>query len=108
MLYRVVITTNAKNNLRDYYARAALAAPSTAERWLSRFESALESLSRHPERCGLAPENDAVAPLIRQLLFGRGVRIFRVLFTIREDEVQILHIRRGTMTTADAADVFAE
>jgi len=108
MLYQVVVTTNAKNNLRDYYGRAAIAAPATADRWLSRFESVIESLARHPERCGLAPENDAVAPTIRQLLFGRGGSIFRVLFTIGEGEVRILHIRRGVMTTADATDVFAE
>ena len=108
MHYRVLITAQAKTNLRDYYVRAAEQAPVAADRWLSRFESALQSLTDHPERCGLAPDNDAVTPTIRQLLFGRTASVFRVLFTIVGDEVRILHIRRGVMANADAGDLFGE
>ena len=108
MRYRVLVTAQAKTNLRDYYVRAAEVAPVTADRWLARFESALQSLADYPERCGLAPENDLVTPTIRQLLFGRTSSVFRVLFTVIGAEVRILHIRRGVMTNADAADLFGE
>jgi plasmid stabilization system protein ParE len=104
MRYRVLVTVQAKTNLRDYYLRAAVNAPATADRWLARFENALQSLADHPQRCGIAPENDAVEPTIRQLLFGRSTSVFRVLFTIVGDEVRILHIRRGVMANADAAE----
>ena len=40
MSYRVVITANARTNLRSYYVRAAENAPVTASRWLDRFEEA--------------------------------------------------------------------
>lgn len=62
MKYRVVVTENAKANLRSYYAHAAGHAPLAAERWLIRFEEALAALAANPERCALAPENDVVVP----------------------------------------------
>jgi hypothetical protein len=64
MTYRVILTANAKGDLRRYYLRAAEHAPVTALRWLSRFEAALATLA--PQRCSLAPENDAVEEEIRQ------------------------------------------
>lgn len=105
MRYRVLVTVQAKTNLLHYYLRAAASAPVAADRWLARFESALQSLADHPQRCGLAAENDAVEPTIRQLLFGRSTSVFRILLTIVGDEVRVLHIRRGVMANADAADL---
>lgn len=108
MRYRITVTANAKTNLRDYYLRAAQLAPVTADRWLARFEAAIQSLAEHPERCEIAAENDAVEPTIRQLLFGRSGSVFRVLFTVIGDEVRILHIRRGVMSAADATDLLCD
>src|SRR5438309_2263209 len=99
MIYRVVITENAKGNLRNYYLYAAQYAPSTAARWLHRFEQALGTLSSNPQRCSLAPENDAVAAEIREFLFGKGRSVFRALFEIENDEVRVLHVRRAAMDT---------
>lgn len=108
MRYRVVMTANAKTNLREYYWRAAQMAPAAADRWLGRFEAAIDSLAEHPERCEIAAENDAVEPTIRQLLFGRTGGVFCVLFTVIQDEVRVLHIRRGVMAAADALDLLSE
>ncbi len=60
MNYRVVITANAKSNLREYYERAAKSAPETAANWLNRFHTALRTLASQPERCPLAAENSLV------------------------------------------------
>ena len=100
MSYRVVITANAKANLRSYYTRAAENAPVKALRWLDRFESALQSLSDNPCRCPLAPEDDLVDVEVRQLLFGKGRNVYRALFTISGDDVQVLHVRRAVRDTA--------
>lgn len=105
MSYAVFVTANAKGNLRHYYDHAARQAPDAAARWLDRFEAALATLSENPERCALAPENQRVAPEVRQLLFGKGRSVFRVLFTIVDDHVRVLHIRRGTMDVAEATDL---
>ena len=100
MSYRVVITANAKTNLRSYHLRAAVTAPMTASRWLDRFEEALQTLSQNPRRCPLAPENDLVAVEVRQLLFGKGRNVYRALFTISSDQVAVLHVRRAARDTA--------
>ena len=106
MTYRVVVTENAKSNLRSYYAHAAQYAPLTAERWLNRFEKALTTLSSNPQRCSLAPENNRAEPEVRQFLFGKRPSVFRALFTIVDDEVQVLHIRRAAMDTARPDELF--
>lgn len=100
MSFRVVIQPNAKANLRDYYRRAAKHAPLTAARWLERFEAAIESLKEMPERYSLAPEGKFVECKLRQMLFGKRPNVFRVLFRISGDEVQVLHIRRAAMDLA--------
>ena len=65
MSYRVVVTENAKANLRSYYLYAAQHAPITSARWLTRFEAALATLATNPQRCGIAPENGVAGREIR-------------------------------------------
>lgn len=105
MTHPVVITQRAKDDLRHYFAVAAEHAPETAARWLRRFEEALQTLSNNPTRCPLAPENDQVDRAIYQFLFGKRTARYRALFTIEDDRVLILHIRRGTMDTAAESDL---
>ena len=100
MDYSVVVTENAKDNLRAAYRRAAEHAPETAARWLHRFEAALDTLSSNPERCTLAPENDSVEQEIRQFFYGKRGRIYRALFTIEGNRVIVLHVRWGGMDLA--------
>lgn len=105
MKYTVIVTAGAKDDLRQYYQRAAVYAPETAARWLSRFETALSTLSINPQRCPTAPENDRVAPEIREFHFGKGRNVFRALLTITGQQVRILHVRRATMDWASAEDL---
>lgn len=81
------------------------ARPNTAAKWLDRFETALESLAIHLERFALVPENHLGKETIRQSFFGQRVGRFRVLFTIRDEDVIVLHIRRGAMNKATAEDL---
>ncbi|MCC7142209.1 MAG: type II toxin-antitoxin system RelE/ParE family toxin [Candidatus Eisenbacteria bacterium] len=66
-----------------------------ATRWLANLEDAIRSLEQFPERCSLAPENEVFEEEIRQLLFGKDHGIYRVLFTVRGNEVHILHFRHS-------------
>jgi len=105
MSFRVILTENAKDNLRHYYEWSAQHAPGAAGRWLNRFHEALQTLSERPERCSLAPENDAEEKEIRQFVFGKRVGTFRVLFRIADEEVRVLHIRRAAMREADPEEL---
>ena len=106
MTYSVIVTQKAKDDLRHYYAVAAEHAPETAARWLNRFENVLQTLSTNPTRCTLAPENDSVDQTVYQLFYGKRSGRYRALFTIEEDRVIVLHVRRGTMDKAADADLF--
>ncbi len=106
MTFHVVVTENAKANLRHYYERAAKNAPLTAGRWLNRFEDALKTLATNPQRCSIAPESDAVEPEVRQLIFGKRTGAYRALFTITAEEVQVLHIRRAAMEVAAPDELY--
>jgi len=105
--YRLIIQPPAFDDLDEAYQWISARAPEAAGRWFSGFVEALNSLTTSPDRCGLASENDAVEPEIRQLLYGRRRGVYRVLFVITGDEVRVLHIRhaaRGTMAAEELSD----
>jgi len=58
-------------------------------------EKAIASLATFPERCPLAPENEAFPFETRHLLYGRRPHIYRVIFKVESDTVYILHIWHG-------------
>jgi plasmid stabilization system protein ParE len=65
-----------------------------AERWYDGFSRAILSLATNPERCPLAPENEALRYEVRQLSYGLGRRpTHRAVFTIRGNMVLILRVR---------------
>jgi plasmid stabilization system protein ParE len=65
------------------------------ERWFRGLRAAISSLSRLPSRCPVAPQNRDSPAEVRQLLYGRRPHVYRILFSIQEDVVNILHIRHG-------------
>ena len=64
-----------------------------------------QTLSTNPTRCPLAPENDLIDQSVYQYFYGKRAARYRVLFTIEEDRVLVLHIRRGTMDKAAESDL---
>ena len=67
----------------------------TGARWFRELGNAIESLSKFPERCPLAPENSLFPFEVRQLFYGNRPHVYRILFTIESDRVYVLHIRHG-------------
>ena len=67
----------------------------TGIRWFVGLEEAIASLSTFPKRCPLAPESKQFPFEVRQLLYGRRSHVYRILFTIQDDTVHVLHIRHG-------------
>ena len=95
MTYRVVLQRLAKEDLLAAYLWAAERAPLAARRWLQRFEAALHTLERNPQRCPLARENRKADVEVREFHFGRRPYVFRSIFTIDDNVVRILRIRRA-------------
>ena len=96
MAFRVRTTLKAKRDL-DAILGWLLSeqAGEAGLRWFLGLREAVASLSEIPRRCMLAPENKAFPFEVRQLLYGNRPHVYRILFTIEENAVIVLHIRHG-------------
>ena len=91
MNYRVITEPQAESDIAEAFHWIARDSPLNAARWQNNLEAVIDSLDTFPERCAIAPETDAFDYEIRQLLHGN----YRILFTIREQAVYVLHVRHG-------------
>jgi plasmid stabilization system protein ParE len=65
------------------------------KRWFVALRTAIDSLKSLPTRCPHAPENRDSPAEVRRLHYGRRPHVYRILFAIEGDVVQVLHIRHG-------------
>jgi plasmid stabilization system protein ParE len=65
----------------------------TGLRWF--LDEAIASLAELPHRCKLAPENKSFPFDVRELHYGQRPHVYRILFTIEDNIVYVLHIRHG-------------
>jgi plasmid stabilization system protein ParE len=55
--YRVIIQPPAADDIDSAYLWIAERNPDAAVSWFNRMEAAVQTLSKHPQRCPLAEEN---------------------------------------------------
>ena len=103
MAYTVEFSARARRDIDEIVAYIQADSPIDATRWRQRLEAKLASLRTMPESCGLAPENVVSRFEIRQLLHGR----YRILLTVREQQVVILTIRHGSRRFIDGVEIDA-
>jgi plasmid stabilization system protein ParE len=104
MAFRVELSERAQADIAAIYDwLGSQQAGEAGERWFVALRRAISSLSNLPARCPIAPENRDSRVEIRQLLYGRTPHIYRVLFTVEGDIVQVLHIRHGRRRPARPA-----
>ena len=102
MAFRVELSDRAQADIAAIYDwfLSQQAGPA-GERWFLGLREAIASLSTLPTRCPVSPESGEVPVEVRQLLYGRKPHVYRILFTIERDVVQILHIRHGRRRPLD-------
>jgi plasmid stabilization system protein ParE len=88
LAYHVLYRRRAEHDL-EKLARAA-----TLE-WFDALVDAIESLAEFPERCAYAPDPGFRSRGIRQLLYGKGHSIYRILYHVKDENVEILTIRHA-------------
>ena len=106
MKYRVILQPRARQDIEAQYRQIAIHSPSAAANWFNRILTALEGLSRMPERCAIARESDLVGREIRQFLFGKRAGVRSVLFVIKGDIVRILAVRHSAQSEITAEDLW--
>jgi len=88
LVYRVRYRKRAERDLDR------LAGDSTLD-WFEGLCDAIEGLARFPERCAFAPEPPLRQKGVRQLLYGKGRGIYRVLYHVKGEDVEVLTIRHA-------------
>ena len=93
--FEVIILPAAERDIGKIYAGISEFDADTAARWYNRLMEVIFSLDIFPEHCPLAPENKFLKTEIREIFHGRRQHKYRILFTVSENEVHVLHVRHG-------------
>lgn len=97
-MFRVIVTPQAEQDLRDAYRFIRDRAPLAAKAWLKGIRNKIKTLARYPERAPMAWESASFHEPIRELFYGSGNRgTYRILFIIEGRTVFVLHVRHGSM-----------
>src|SRR5689334_22619372 len=105
MTYRVELADSAEADAEVAYLWLRAHFPDTAARWFNGLYAAIDTLSKLPLRCPLAPEAAEIGMPLRQLLYGRRPHVYRVLFLVRRKTIYVLHVRHGARDRLHADDI---
>ena len=90
--YQVEITPSAEQDTEEIWTYIANDSSVKASSFILQLEKQLTTLERLPLSCPLIPENEALGPHYRHLLYGD----YRTLFKISEKTVYIMRIVHGS------------
>jgi len=79
--------------------------PSSAAQLRDRLLRAIRSLATSPDRCPLADEAADLGLDLRELLFKRGRSVYRILFIIEGQTVNVLCVRNNAQDRLTAGDL---
>lgn len=109
MTYRVVILSRAACDIEanaKWWAEAH--SVDQAISWFDAVHAQIKTLSDLPTRCALSIESDRFAFEIREKLVGLGSRPgYRAIFTIVDDTVFVLTVRRASQRELSPSDIDA-
>jgi plasmid stabilization system protein ParE len=95
--YSIVFAPSAAEDLENIVEWLHENAPEKTSEWLKLLKADIDTLTSLPERCPYAPENGLWGEEeLRQLLFQSYPSKYRVIFTVDQTTVRILHIRHGS------------
>ena len=101
MKRKVEITAPAEAEMEELYLWIREDSPERAAAWRQGLYKAAERLSTFPERFAVAAENDLVSEEIRQFFY----KPCRMLYTVTEHTVYVLHIRGPGQNLLSSPDV---
>jgi len=93
--HTVIILPAAEWEIGKAYEWIASRDADAAVRWYNRLLEVIFSLDTFPERAPLAPESKSLKREIREVFHGRRQHKYRILFTLLNNEVHVLHVRHG-------------
>lgn len=106
MTFRIITGSAAKSDVRSIAAYLRSHSRRGAAAWMNAFEAAVERLASNADSCPFADEYEQFDVEVRQSLFktSRG-QPYRLIFTIRGDEVRILRVRAPGQSDLSESDL---
>lgn len=99
MKFQVRLTRNAKSEIESAYLWLKNVNRAYADLWFRDLMNTIATLQDKPFRCVKAKENDDFSEEIRQLIYGKSKNKYRIIFTIKENIVYILHVRHSSQSS---------
>lgn len=106
MARTVVVRSIASANLRGYARNIAeRVSPASAARWFTAIQRTVAQFAADADRYPEADEAAALGIDLRQQLHGKRPHVYRVLFTIDGDTVNVLRVRHAAQDHLAEDDV---
>lgn len=106
MKFHVELTTRAERDLGKIFSWIAERSPQGGVTWFRRWLEVLDDLESSADKAGLAPEDTDHGQTIQNVVFKtRRGRRYRVIITIENDVVYVLHIRGPGQNLLSAAEL---
>ena len=106
MPHAVDIRPRARMDIDNVYTRIArTVSPASAANWYSGIIRKIRTLRDNPERCPLADEAETLGFDLRVLLYGRRRKVYRILFTIDGNTVNVLRVRHAAQDWLTEDDI---
>jgi plasmid stabilization system protein ParE len=93
--WNIVVELAAQQDIAEAHLWLSEHNPDAADKWFNGIYDAIGTLEMFPERCPLAPESKFLNLEIREIFHGRRQHTYRILFTVIEKQVHVLHVRHG-------------
>jgi plasmid stabilization system protein ParE len=101
MEYRFRFDPRSAAEVNRIVERIAEMSPTRADKWYDGLLKRIAKLKSSPRICPVAPESERVGFEVRELLYGKRPSIYRILFTIHEDFIEIRAVWHGSHGPAD-------
>ncbi len=105
MAFQVVFRPRAQADIAAATAWLTQSNPAAAARWRTGLFRIVENLETDPNRYPAAEESVDLGLDLRELLYGRRRNVYRILFTIAGQTVNILRIRHAAQDRLAPGDV---
>jgi plasmid stabilization system protein ParE len=95
--YAVVIQPRAERDIQlaAHWILGQSGSPTTAVRWARTLRAKIAKLKSSPHACPIDPDSNVYGQEVRVLLHGKGRSVYRVLFMVRGDTVNVLTVRHS-------------
>src|SRR5207248_5395427 len=105
MIHQVRISARAKRDVDEALGSLVGRAPQGAARWHAALLNKIQTLEDNPTQWPLADTTEQLGVELRQLLFGKRRNVFRILFTVDGEIINVHHIWRATRDWLQPGDL---